>query len=108
MLAGNDADDDSNGSKCEGEDGLDLEDMFDNVPHDNSDLQGDDNLESQFSPSRDTPLAAAATTTMTTCNVEVHWDPDPDVSEFDSNLNTPHRTKTHVSVHLTLQSNHIA
>ena len=48
--------------------------MFDNVPHDNSDLQsdvqGDDNLESQFSPIRHTPPPLPAT--MTTCNVEVH------------------------------------
>ena len=50
-LAGNDADDDSDGSESEREDRLDLKDMFDNVPHDYSDLQadvqGDDNLESQ-------------------------------------------------------------
>ena len=70
MLAGIDADDDSDGSESEGEDGLDLKDMFDDVLHDNSDLQGDDDLESHFSPIRDTPPAAAAT--MTTCNVEVH------------------------------------
>ena len=94
MLAGIDADDDSDGSESEGEDGLDLKDMFDDVPHDNSDLLGDDDLESHFSPIRDTP--AAATATMTICNVEVHQnpDPDPDVSNFDSDLNMPHRPKT--------------
>ena len=84
--------------------------MFDDVPHDNNDVQGDvqgdDDLESQFSPIRDTPPAAAAT--MTICNVEVHWDPDPDVSNFDSGLNMPRSPKTWVSLHFALHSNHIA
>ena len=106
MLEGNDADEDTDGSESEGEDGLDLKGMFDDVPHDNSDLQcdvqgdvwGDDDLESQFSPIRDTPPpppATAAAATMTTATVEVHR--DPDVSDFDSDLNTPHRPQTCVS-----------
>ena len=72
-------DDDS--SESEGEDGEDLEGIFDDVPMDNSDLAMADNIidDLSFSPLGDTPPPPPPALTQMTVAADVHHSPNLDL-----------------------------
>ena len=107
LFSGDDSDNaDETESESEGEDGEDLEGVFDQVPLDNSNLiPPDDNPEDlPFSPVTDTPWEKSPPSTTMSVDVDVHASASADFNSYLDSMPTGQHISYINIFHLLLKS----